>query len=156
MGNFSVFLKSLLSLWAVEQSWSWRSFCVFNSKLCVCVFLLSHLCGSSEKDEFCRSQTPAVPVPEGPPSCRPGDGCHAAWLGLPTTCGHQGPQTPGCLPRVLAEEPLSQQEETPPRRQPAGRHRQCDHLLQPGLAVTRELWSWQEKSAVRTINKTIT
>lgn len=80
----------------------------------VCVSLHSHLRGSSEKDEFCRSQTPAVPVPEGPSSRGLGDGRHAARLSLPTTRGHQGPQTPGCLPRVLAEEPLSQQEETPP------------------------------------------
>ena len=115
-----------------------------------CVLLLSHLCGSSEKDEFRRSQTPAVPVPEGPPSCWPGDGRHAARFCLPTTCGHEGTQAPGRLPRVLHEESLCQQEETPPWWQPAGRHRQCDHLPQPGRAATRELRSWQEKSAVST------
>lgn len=105
----------------------------------LCAFLHSHLCGPSEKDEFRRSQTPTVSVPEGPTSYGPGDRCHAARLSLSATCGHKRPQTPGCLPRVVAEEPLNQQKETPPRQQPARCHRQCDHLLQPGHAVTREL-----------------
>lgn len=120
----------------------------------LCAFLHSYLCGPSEKDEFCRGQTPTVSVPSGPTSYWPGDRCHAARLGLSTTCGHKRPQTPGCLPRVITEEPLNQQKETPPRQQPARCHRQCDHLLQPGHAVTRELWSWQEKSAVRMIHQT--
>lgn len=106
-----------------------------------CAGFCSHLRGPFEKDEFRRRQTAALSVPEGPSSCGSGDGCHPPRLRLPTTCGNEGPQTPGRLPRVLAEEPLGQQEETPPRWQPAGRRRQRDHLSQPGLTAARELRS---------------
>lgn len=78
-----------------------------TAELSDAVCVLSHLCRSSEKDELCWSQTSSVPVPEGPSSCGPGDGGDSAWFSLPTTYGHQGPQAPGCLPRILAEEPLS-------------------------------------------------
>lgn len=114
------------------------------------VLLCSYLCRPSQEDEFRRGQTPAVPVPPGASASRPRDGRHAAGLRLPTPVGHPGPPPPGRLPGVVAEEPLGQQEAAPPRRQPAGRHRQRHHLPQPGGAAARELRPRQEEPAVRT------
>lgn len=103
------------------------------------VSVFSHFCGSAEKDELCRSQTAAVPVSEGPAPRGPGDRRHSPRLRLSAADGQQqqqGPQTPGCFPRILPEEQLRPQEAAPPRGQSAGRRRQRDHLPQPGHAST--------------------
>lgn len=115
----------------------------------VFVVFCSHLCGPSEKDELCRRQTPALPITAGSPPPGPGHGRHPPGLRLSTARRHQGPPTPGRVPRILPEEPLRQPQEASPRRQSAGRHRQRDHLPQHGLTVTGELRPRQEESAVR-------